>query len=102
MSGPLALPRNLSVPESIDIKLQLAAIALAQERSYPRAAERLNISVRTLGRRIRKLESFLEFNIFQKTDGLIELTKNGEVFVMECQSFVLRSAGGGGSQTPDH
>jgi hypothetical protein len=46
--------------ESIDIKLQLAAIVLAQEQSYPRAAERLNISVRTLAGRIRKLENYLE------------------------------------------
>jgi DNA-binding transcriptional LysR family regulator len=87
--------------ESIDVKLQLAAIALAQEQSYRRAAERLNISTRTLGRRIRKLESHLEFNVFQNCHGRIEVTKNGEAFMTECESFVLRRAGSLGNRTPN-
>lgn len=77
------------MPESIEIDMQLAAVTLAEERSYSRAAERLKITNTTLRAQITDLEKQLEFRIFRTRLGGIEVTKEGQVFVKACRGFLI-------------
>jgi DNA-binding transcriptional LysR family regulator len=55
----------LSVPESISIDLKRAAIALAEEWDYARAAEQLNITSAELRKQVSALETLLCLRIFK-------------------------------------
>ncbi len=67
--------------ESIDIKLKRAAIILADELNFPRAAEELNISSSDLREQISALERQLYFHIFKPGQNSVELTEEGRFLV---------------------
>jgi DNA-binding transcriptional LysR family regulator len=69
------------VSESIDIKLKRAAIMLADELSYPRAAEKVNIASAELRKQISTLEAQLCFHIFKPRQKKVELTQEGQFLV---------------------
>jgi DNA-binding transcriptional LysR family regulator len=69
------------VSESIDIKLKRAAILLANELRYPRAAEKLNISSAELRKRISALEAQLYCHIFKPRQKSVELTEEGQFLI---------------------
>jgi Transcriptional regulator len=69
------------VPESIDIKLKRAAIMLADELSYSRAAGRLNISPVELKRQISSLEKRLYLRVFCRRQETVELTEDGKFLI---------------------
>jgi DNA-binding transcriptional LysR family regulator len=64
-----------------DIRLLQAAIALAEELNFSRAARRLRIEQSTLSKRIQELESELGYLLFARNRQSVELTDAGSGFV---------------------
>lgn len=64
--------------ESIPIGLKRAAIVLAKELDYARAAEKLNTTSAELRKQISMLESQLYFHIFEPIRKEVKLTDEGE------------------------
>ena len=62
----------------MDSRLAILFAAVAEERSFTRAAARLNLAQPWLSAQIRKLEEQLGFPVFFRTNGPIELTPEGE------------------------
>jgi len=71
-----------------EIRLLQAAIALAEELNFSRAAERLRIDQSTLSNRILELESQLGFQLFVRNRQSVEMTDAGRHFVEEARSAV--------------
>ena len=69
----------------VDIRLQLAAVTLAEEMNFTRAAERLRITQPALSKQIAELESRLGFAVFERDQKHVELTEAGQVFVRGCK-----------------
>ncbi len=63
-----------------EIRLLQAAIVLAEELNFSRAAERLRIDQSTLSKRIMELESLVGVRLFQRNHQLVELTEPGRHF----------------------
>ena len=80
----------MALPE---IRLLQAAIAVARELNFSRAADRLHIGQSTLSKQIYELESQLGFRLFNRNHQTVELTDAGRVFVEEArEASCIRSA----------
>ncbi len=66
---------------SFDIRSLVQFVAVADELSFTRAAERLGIAQPWLSKRIRLLEEQLGFALFVRTTRRTELTEKGEAFL---------------------
>jgi DNA-binding transcriptional LysR family regulator len=66
-----------------------AAIVLAEELNFSRAAERLHIEQSTLSRLIAKLESDIGLQLFVRNHQNVEITEAGRRFVEEARHSVL-------------
>lgn len=71
-----------------EIRLLQAAIVLAEELHFSRAAERLNMSQSTLSKQIFKLEHGLGFQLFTHSHQIAELTEAGRVFIPEAREVI--------------
>lgn len=71
---------------TIDSRLQLAAIVLAEELRYGRAAQKLHIAVSTLSKQIALLEEKLGFILFVRNSKTVELTEAGRASVEEARA----------------
>ena len=71
-----------------EIRLLQAAIVLAEELHFSRAADRLNMSQSTLSKQIFKLERGLGFQVFKHSHQVAELTEAGRVFIVEAREVV--------------
>ncbi len=67
--------------DSIDLEKKRAAIVLAEERDYPRAAERLHVTPAALRKQIAALESQLWFSVFRPRQKRVELTEEGRFLI---------------------
>jgi DNA-binding transcriptional LysR family regulator len=76
----------MALPE---IRLLQAAIALAEELNYSRAAARLRIEQSTLSKRIVELKSQIDLRLFVRNHQTVELTDAGRHFVEDARSAVL-------------
>src|SRR4051794_24720266 len=56
-------------------------LAIAQERSFPRAAERLWVPQPRLSTQIRRLESELGVQLFERHTRGVDITDAGELFL---------------------
>jgi len=74
-----------------EIRLLQAAIVLAEELHFSRAAERLNMSQPTLSKQMFRLEQSLGFHIFAHNHQAAELTPAGEVFIAEAREVVFHA-----------
>jgi len=74
-----------------EIRLLQAAIALAEELNFSRAAERLGIDQSTLSKRILELDHHLGFRLFERNHQFVELTDAGRHFVEEARGAVLHA-----------
>jgi DNA-binding transcriptional LysR family regulator len=76
---------------TIDSRLQLAAIVLAEELHYGRAAQKLHIAVSTLSKQIALLEEKLGFILFVRNSKAVELTEAGRAYVEEARASLLHA-----------
>ena len=76
----------MALPE---IRLLQAAIALAEELNFSRAAARLRIDQSTLSKRIAELESQIDMRLFVRNHQTVELTEAGRHFVEDARHAVL-------------
>ena len=72
-----------------EIRLLQAAIALAEELNFSRAAERLRIEQSTLSKRIVELESQIDLRLFERDHQVVKLTEAGRHFVEDARNAVL-------------
>ena len=70
---------------TVDIRLQRAAVALAAELNYARAAQRLHISQSALTKQIRELESQINGQLFERDKRHVALLRSGEAFVEQAK-----------------
>ena len=76
----------MALPE---IRLLQAAITLAEELNYSRAAARLRIDQSTLSKRIAELEYQIDLRLFVRNHQTVELTDAGRHFVEDARRAVL-------------
>ena len=80
MDGPqnvLALPQT---PDAIELRHPRAFVAVAEDLSFSRAAQRLFITQPALSRQIRGLERLVGCDLFRRSTQRVELTLAGEAF----------------------
>lgn len=75
---------------SIDLKQLKYFLAVAEEKSFSRAAERLHISQPPLSQQIMKLESELGVRLFARTTRSFELTVAGKALMTEAADLLAR------------
>jgi DNA-binding transcriptional LysR family regulator len=75
---------------SIDLKQLKYFLAVAEEKSFSRAAERLHISQPPLSQQIQKLESELGVRLFARTTRSFELTAAGKALMGEAADLLAR------------
>jgi len=103
MDGPqnvLALPQ---APDAIELRHLRAFVAVADDLSFSRAAQRLFISQPALSRQIRGLERLVGCDLFRRSTQRVELTLAGEALLVRARALladldgaisVTRSVGG--------
>jgi DNA-binding transcriptional LysR family regulator len=64
------------------------ALSVAKERSFTKAAARLNISQSTVSEQVSMLEDEIGFLMFRRTPRGIELTERGRTFLYEAERVV--------------
>ena len=64
------------------------ALSVAKERSFTRAASRLNISQSAVSEQVRALEEEIGFPLFRRTPRGIEVTERGRTFLYEAERVV--------------
>jgi DNA-binding transcriptional LysR family regulator len=75
---------------SIDLKQLRYFLAVAEEKSFSRAAERLHISQPPLSQQIMKLESELGVRLFARTTRTFELTVAGRALMVEASDLLAK------------
>ena len=75
---------------SIDLKQLKYFLAVAEEKSFSRAAERLHISQPPLSQQIMKLEAELGVRLFARTTRSFELTVAGKALMLEASDLLGR------------
>ena len=73
----------------IDLRLMRAAVAVAEELNFSRAAARLHISQPALTKQIQDLEGFLKTKLFDRDHQKVALTDAGQAFVAEARLAIL-------------
>jgi DNA-binding transcriptional LysR family regulator len=78
----------MALPE---MRLLQAAIAVARDLNFSRAADRLHIGQSTLSKQIYELESQLGLRLFDRNHQTVAITNAGRVFVEEAREAVLHT-----------
>lgn len=64
------------------------ALAVAKERSFTKAAERLNISQSAVSEQVKLLEEEAGFPLFRRTPRGIDVTERGRIYLYEAERIV--------------
>jgi len=75
----------------LDARPYRAFVAIAEERSFSRAAERLHVSQPALSAQIREFERRLGFALFARTSRTVELTAQGRMFLGNARRLVAET-----------
>jgi DNA-binding transcriptional LysR family regulator len=79
-------------PDSdVELRHLRTFIAVAQRRSFTRAAEDLHIAQQAVSQQIKALERSLGVTLMRRTSRQVELTREGTVFLAECRRVVAAS-----------
>jgi DNA-binding transcriptional LysR family regulator len=73
----------------VDTKLLRAAVVLAEERNFSRAAAKLHIGQSALSKQILALEEFLGYELFSRDVRGVSTTAPGDAFVEEARLALL-------------
>jgi DNA-binding transcriptional LysR family regulator len=73
---------------SLDFRQLRYALSVSKERSFTRAAKRLNISQSAVSEQVRLLEEEVGFDLFTRTSRGIEATDRGRTFLYESERVV--------------
>ena len=68
-----------------DIRLMEAAIALAEELNFSRAAQKLHVTQPALTKRIAELEDRLGIPLFTRDHQTVDVNDSGQAFVEEAR-----------------
>jgi DNA-binding transcriptional LysR family regulator len=68
-------------------------LAVADERNFTRAAEKLNVAQSPLSQQIRKLERELGVELFNRTTRSVTLTQAGQVFYNRMHTLIANAEG---------
>jgi DNA-binding transcriptional LysR family regulator len=69
----------------LDIRHIRYALSVAKERSFTKAAGRLNVSQSAISEQVRALEQEIGFPLFRRTGRGIEITERGRTFLYEAE-----------------
>ena len=72
----------------LDLKKLKYVVTVAQELSFSRAAQRLNIAQPPLSQQIRKIEGFLDIQLFNRSTRQVTLTPKGERFIAQANKVL--------------
>lgn len=75
----------------MDLKKLKHAIALAEERNFTKAAERVHITQSALSRSIQMLEAELDIRLFDRDLSSVALTPIGEEFIGRARELLLHA-----------
>lgn len=75
----------------IDAKPLRCFVAVAEERSFSRAAQRMHVTQPTLSAQIKGLEQLLGFELFQRTTRQVSLSPQGRAFLKSAERMVEES-----------
>jgi DNA-binding transcriptional LysR family regulator len=75
--------------QRIENRLHRAAVVLAEELDFERAAQRLQISVPELKEQIDQLECKLSLVLFERGSSRIELTASGKLYIEQIRKSRL-------------
>lgn len=67
----------------------LPFVRTAEERSFGRAAASLGITTAAVSKAVKKLEEDLDVKLLDRSSRVVELTREGEVFLERCRRAVL-------------
>lgn len=73
----------------VDIRLMQAAVAVAEELSFSRAAARLGTTQSAITKQIRDLEDRVGRELFRRNKRTVEVTEAGQAFVEEARKALL-------------
>ena len=73
----------------VDLRLMRAAVAVAEELNFSRAAIRLHISQPALTKQIQDLEGFLKTKLFERDHQRVSLTDPGRAFIEEAKLALM-------------
>jgi len=73
----------------VDIRLMQAAIAVAEELNFSRAAIRLGITQSALTKQIQDLEERVGRELFRRNKQIVEVTEAGQAFVEDARKAVV-------------
>jgi len=69
----------------LDFRQLRYALSVSKERSFTKAAKRLNISQSAVSEQVKLLEEEIGFELFRRTSGGIESTDRGRTFLYESE-----------------
>src|SRR6185369_2038991 len=67
----------------------LPFVRAAEEKSFGRAAASLGVTTAAVSKAVKKLEEDLGVRLLDRSSRVVELTREGEVFLERCQAAVL-------------
>src|SRR6516164_2334393 len=70
---------------SVELRLMRTFVAVAERRSFTRAADDLHIAQQAVSQQIKALERSLGMSLLRRTPRRVELTAEGEVFLADCR-----------------
>ncbi len=73
----------------VDTKLLRAAVSLAEELNFSRAADKLHIGQSALSKQIISLEQFLGYELFCRDSRSVSTTPSGDKFIPEARLALL-------------